>query len=189
MRESLTDTAHRHLGSHLREGNIVIDATAGNGHDALFAASCCGTTGHVYLFDIQQAAITNSRNKLFKAGYLQRASFLCASHDLIKTLLPSQLKGNISASIYNLGYLPGGDKSITTETASTLASLEQSLEWLRDGGVISLMIYVGHLQGAIEHEAILDWLESKRDDLQSEWINPGCSENSPRLYICTKSGN
>ena len=56
--------------------------------------------------------------------------------------------------VYNLGYLPGGDKSITTEVKSTLASVKRALTWIRDGGVISISCYIGHKQGSIETIAL-----------------------------------
>lgn len=38
------------------EGDIVVDATMGNGHDTQFLAELVGENGHVYAFDIQESA-------------------------------------------------------------------------------------------------------------------------------------
>ena len=38
------------------EGDIAVDATAGNGHDTLFLANLVGNDGYVYAFDVQQAS-------------------------------------------------------------------------------------------------------------------------------------
>ena len=40
----------------IRPGDLVIDATAGNGHDTLFLAECVGPAGKVLAFDVQAAA-------------------------------------------------------------------------------------------------------------------------------------
>ncbi len=44
------------------EGDIVIDATMGNGHDTQFLAELVGENGHVYAFDIQESAWPIRRN-------------------------------------------------------------------------------------------------------------------------------
>lgn len=48
---------------------------------------------------------------------------------------------------FNLGYLPGGDKGIITQSATTLLALEAAKELLLPGGVISIVAYVGHPGG------------------------------------------
>lgn len=45
---------------------------------------------------------------------------------------------------YNLGWLPGGDKSITTKLEDTLESIEAAKRLVRHGGMISVMLYTGH---------------------------------------------
>ena len=48
---------------------------------------------------------------------------------------------------FNLGYLPGGDKTIITESETTLKALEVAKSVVVPRGLISLMVYVGHLCG------------------------------------------
>ena len=48
---------------------------------------------------------------------------------------------------FNLGYLPGGDKTIITESGTTLKALEVAKDILLPGGLISLVVYVGHPGG------------------------------------------
>ena len=64
---------------------------------------------------------------------------------------------NIDGAIFNLGYLPGGDKNITTKTNSTLKCLEDALECLNVHGVVVVVIYVGHHEGAIEGKGIFEF--------------------------------
>lgn len=47
---------------------------------------------------------------------------------------------------YNLGWLPGGDKSITTELEDTLESIEAARRLVKSGGMISVMLYRGHAE-------------------------------------------
>ncbi|KAJ6917713.1 hypothetical protein NC652_019901 [Populus alba x Populus x berolinensis] len=48
---------------------------------------------------------------------------------------------------FNLGYLPGGDKTITTVSETTQLALEAAKKILIPGGLISLVVYVGHPGG------------------------------------------
>lgn len=48
---------------------------------------------------------------------------------------------------FNLGYLPGGDKTIITKPETTLPALEAAKGILMPGGLISLVVYVGHPGG------------------------------------------
>jgi hypothetical protein len=71
--------------------------------------------------------------------------------------VPASAKGRVGAIMFNLGYLPGGDKALTTEPETTLAALEHAVHYLRPGGVITVVQYVGHEGGAAEAEAVDAW--------------------------------
>jgi hypothetical protein len=77
--------------------------------------------------------------------------------------------------VYNLGYLPGGKKSITTQTDTTLESVKLSLELLADDGAISITCYPGHEEGAREEKELLafaETLSSKEWNVcQHKWLN------------------
>lgn len=47
---------------------------------------------------------------------------------------------------YNLGWLPGGDKSITTNLEDTIASIDSAKRLIKSGGMISVMLYAGHTE-------------------------------------------
>ncbi|MFC4321634.1 class I SAM-dependent methyltransferase [Litchfieldia salsa] len=139
-------------------GDIVIDATIGNGHDTLYLANLVGESGHVYGFDIQQSAIDQTVNRLSEAQALSRATLYKESHDKISTLLPASANHKVTAAIFNLGYLPGGDKEIVTKPDSTIAAVEQILEMMPPEGIIILVIYHGHEEGAYERDALLKYV-------------------------------
>jgi len=163
-RVSITDIVHRYLDSVIVPGDMVIDATVGNGHDALFLAGLIGGAGKLYGFDIQPDAITTTEARLEAAGMLSRADLSLRRHEQMATSIPKHLHGHISAVVYNLGYLPGSDKTLTTKPDATIASLKQACDLLRSGGTISLLAYTGHPGGMGECNAIKGWAA----DLNSE---------------------
>ncbi|HJH11033.1 MAG TPA: methyltransferase domain-containing protein [Metalysinibacillus jejuensis] len=155
----------------------VIDATAGNGHDTLFLAELV-PQGHVYAFDVQEEALKNTKERL---GNLQtRVTLIHDGHENVA----NYIKQPISAAIFNLGYLPGGDHSIITTPKTTLRAIDEILDLLEVGGVIVLVIYHGHEGGATERDAIVDYV-SEYDQkyihvLQYQFLN---QLNSPPFVI------
>jgi predicted methyltransferase len=186
MTRRLTELAHDVIAGHVHAGDIVIDATMGNGHDTLFLAQRVGKTGHVYAFDLQQQAIDQTRARLERHGAAEKVTLIRNSHAEMAGLLPPGITGHVAAVAFNLGYLPGGEKSVTTTAGSTLAALDASLTLLGPGGLISLLVYVGHPGGTDEDEAIREWLEKAGAMVQWTQHNPGCAGHVPRLYTLVR---
>ncbi len=149
--------AHQLLAEVLGEGDRAIDATVGNGHDTLFLAERVGESGRVYGFDIQAAAIDAAWARLDAAGLADRVSLQQAGHEAMSVVLDGSLQGQVRAVVFNLGYLPGGDKGRTTAAATTIAALQQALTFLAPGGLISILAYVGHPGGMAEAEQVKAW--------------------------------
>lgn len=146
---------HRLLRERLRPGDWAVDATAGNGHDTLFLAKITGPDGQVFAFDIQAGAITATARLLAESSIPPSAvNLITASHENLSAHLPAGARGQLAAVIFNLGYLPGGDKSVITHPASTLSGLRDALWLLRPGGLLLLVLYPGHPGGAAEAEAV-----------------------------------
>jgi len=156
-RISLTDTAHQQVREVLQPGDIAIDATTGNGHDCLFLAGLVGETGHVFGFDIQSAALQATLAKLQEVGVSQRTTLIQASHADLDLHIPMNLQGKIKVIMFNLGYLPGGDKTIITQTESTLQALTKAGQMLADQGLLTIMAYPGHPGGALETQQVEHW--------------------------------
>ena len=129
----------------LEPSDHVIDATCGNGKDTLRLANLV-PGGHVYSIDIQQAALD-------KAQLLAPNSNI-SYHLQCHTQLPA---GPVKLVVYNLGYLPGGNKNLTTMTATTLQSLSLASQLISMGGALSITCYPGHAEGAVEEQAIRQW--------------------------------
>ena len=104
---------------------IAVDATCGNGHDALWLAEVCD---RVYAFDIQPEAVKTTAELLGAHNRSGKVELFCESHADMKSRVPEKA----AVIVFNLGYLPGGDKEITTHTESTLCALQAALDLLRD---------------------------------------------------------
>ena len=52
--------------NHLREGDIAVDFTMGNGYDTEFLSRTVGESGRVYAFDIQAQAVESTAKRLGK---------------------------------------------------------------------------------------------------------------------------
>lgn len=144
---------HRCLQEVIQAGDVVIDATAGNGHDTVFLADKVGINGHVWAFDLQQQALMNTQTLLNTRQLAQQVSLIHDSHAQIA----AYVSAGVRAAIFNCGYLPGADKKLTTTADSTLTALQVVLAALVVGGRIGVVLYPGHEEGRIESEAILQW--------------------------------
>ncbi len=162
---SLVQQAHLAIEQVVTAGDITIDATVGNGHDTLFLATRVGPSGKVYGFDIQQQALDSAYRRLDDAGESAQVSLYHAGHEMMAMLLPPSVAGRVRAVMFNLGYLPGGDKQRTTGASTTLAAVQASLSLLAPGGVLSLLAYTGHPGGREEAELVKAWAASLPHDL------------------------
>ncbi|MDI3328719.1 MAG: class I SAM-dependent methyltransferase [Alicyclobacillaceae bacterium] len=149
--------SHQLIRQVTQPGDIVIDATVGNGHDTCFLAECVGPTGKVYGFDIQSLALTRTAERLLQQNLLERVHLIHAGHEAMRQFIPDEHHGAIRAVMFNLGYLPGSDKSVTTQADTTIAALEAALHLLTLGGLISVVIYSGHPAGKMEQSALYQW--------------------------------
>ena len=181
----LTERAHQIVAQVLQLGDVAIDATVGNGADTEFLAKRVGPSGRVLGIDIQYQAIDCAAHRLKTAG-LTNVDLHQADH---AELLPQQteLQGRVSAVMFNLGYLPHGDPTITTQSRTTVSALNATLPLLRPGGVLTILAYPGHPGGAEEHTAVAQWVAALLDDYSSEQFasRPG-EKAGPHLFVVQK---
>lgn len=155
---SVLNEAHRLIGERLTAGDCVIDATMGNGNDTLFLSRCVGPTGYVYGFDIQVQSLEHTRERLIREGVaLEQVILTVESHEYMERVIPELMKGQVAAIMFNLGYLPGGERSLITRADTTLRALDAALRLLRSGGTLTIVIYPGHPGGDEESIAIHSW--------------------------------
>lgn len=150
----MTEMAHCLMRQAVQDGDIAVDATCGNGNDTLFLAERVGDRGRVFAFDIQEQALENTRRLLREKGLLHRAVLIRDSHERIPERVPER---PVKGIMFNLGYLPGGVKEITTRAASTRIAVERGLDLLAPGGLMTICVYTGHPEGKEESRHLLEW--------------------------------
>ena len=79
--ESARAFPHGAISQVVKPGEQVIDATAGNGYDTLFLAKQVGELGRVFSFDVQQLALTRTREKLEEQALDGRCQLILDSHE------------------------------------------------------------------------------------------------------------
>lgn len=168
---------------------MAVDATAGNGYDSLFLARKVGPTGRVFIFDVQAAALEATNERLSHAGVPDSCyKLLNCGHETLACSLPADLRGKIKVIMFNLGYLPGSDKKVITETEKTMRGIKRALEWLALGGLATVVVYPGHSGGSDEADAVsayADGLSPREFEVQHiRPINP--TSCPPELWVFLK---
>ena len=146
--------AHSLVSERLAVGDVAIDATAGNGHDTAFLARLVGGSGRVYAFDVQQEALESTRTKLVDEELDSNVRLIQDDHAKMADHLDGGDFGGVGAVMFNLGYLPGGDKEVITTPSSSLDAVRAALDVIRPGGIVTVVAYVGHPGGQAEAEAL-----------------------------------
>lgn len=166
--------AHLLMEAVIREGDHVVDMTLGNGHDLRKLLSLCGPCGKVTGFDIAAQAIQNC-TKVVGEFPDHTVDLRHTSHEHCEDLAP------FTFAVYNLGYLPGSDKTITTRAESTLRSLTRLLPKLEPNGLICITAYRAHDQNK-ESDALRNWLADRKDLRVRSWQILPDDGHSPILY-------
>ena len=181
-----TGLVHSWLKDHVHSGDSVLDATCGNGHDTVLLAELCGAAGQVLALDVQSAAVEATRNRLEERALGDRVHLIQQSHADLEDILDNEPM--LSCAVFNLGYLPGSDKTVTTQVPSTLRAHQALMSRMAPGGVIFTTVYVGHEGGREEADALISWaqgLDRKRWSVaRHEWINQDA--NPPFILIIQK---
>ena len=140
--------------THLKEGDVAVDFTMGNGHDTEFLSKTVGESGHVFAFDIQEQALESTSENLKKSGCPNNYTLILDSHHNVKKYVDVPIK----AGMFNLGYLPGGNKKITTMRETTMPAIEAAISLLDKDGILLIAVYPGHEEGDAEGKMICEYL-------------------------------
>lgn len=188
---------HELLAEVVSTGDLVVDLTAGNGHDTLAFARLVGTGGQVVAFDIQENALAATRARLeplemtlregsTSAGQLARQAgvdLVHGSHAMFSQVVPAAPV----AVIANLGFLPGGEKEIITQPDSTLTAIRAACLALAVGGRLAIVVYPGHPGGDVEAEAVSEFFsELNQDEFQVLLIKVQNRPQAPFLFVAEK---
>jgi hypothetical protein len=205
-----TDYAHRYWAASLLElpcetEHLVVDATAGNGHDSLELARSLARAGggRLCVCDVQSVAIERSQERLKSSlkstdvaenwdlhcsnAMSWRATMMPQEDPSAAAAVPSERRAVVdiewhvcdhaaflealapstaSLIVFNLGYLPGGEKSIVTTGEGTVRALIAAQRAVRAGGAVSVTVYPGHDEGKREEGMVLEHAASLP---QGEW--------------------
>lgn len=172
------------LAKAIKNGDIVVDATIGNGHDTIFLADLVGDKGIVYGFDVQKEAFLATKERIENHGMSDRVILFHEGHENLYQTIPHVHHGKITGAIFNLGYLPGSDKTIVTRPATTIHAIEQLLKIMAPQGMIVLVIYHGHDEGKVERDHLIQFCENIDQTtahvLRYQYIN---QKNNPPFII------
>ena len=149
-------------------GDTCVDATAGNGFDALALARLAlappadgaPVGGRVLALDVQALAVDATRVRLAAAltpEQMARCELVHGCHSQLGALLPA---GSAKLVAFNLGFLPQKNqaqksKECVTRPDTTALALRAAADTLLPGGCLSVMVYSGHPEGP-EEAAVVD---------------------------------
>lgn len=149
-------------------------------------ANLVGDNGHVWGFDIQAEALERTRERLKTEGLEQRVTLHNCGHEL----LTEHINQPVAMVIFNLGWLPGGDRSIITSSATTIPALKAGLQLLRPNGLLLITCYPGHSGGDQETADVLSWTRQLPPQQHHVWrmgqIN--VSSNAPFCLLVQSCG-
>ena len=143
-----------------------------------------GACGCVHAFDVQAQAVENTRKRLKDAGVSERAHLHLSGHEH----MAEYVEAPVQAIMFNLGWLPGGNKEITTRWETTRIAVTTALKLLDIDGICIICVYPGHEEGDFERTQLTQLLSSLRPQdfnvLHHRFINAG--PGAPECYILQK---
>lgn len=142
MRKTLLHLNHTLIKSIVNKNSIVLDMTLGHGKDSLFIAPY---VSHVYGFDIQKKAIESAKETL------KHVLNVTIIHDSFYSY--ASYVTSCDLCMFNLGYLPKHDKSITTRSDETIQAIDSLIKNIPDAHIV-ILCYKGHDEGLLEYEAL-----------------------------------
>lgn len=148
--------------------DTVIDMTAGNGHDTYFLSH---HATHVIAIDIQEEAIKATQERCKEQHNI-------SYH--VQSNAKYQHRRKVDGIMYNLGYLPGSDKSIITTATSTLQSLQHALPYVTK--FITISCYRKHDGGDYEYQKVKRFVETNFTKIE---VLEYQTELSPVTFLIT----
>ena len=171
----------------VQKGDIVIDATMGNGYDTIYLGNLVGENGKVYAFDVQEEAIKSTKKKVERDNMTDRVELILDGHQN----LDKYVKEEVSCVVFNLGYLPRAKHVVITKPDTTLEAIKKSLKLLKPNGIISIAAYIGHEGGLEEKNYICEYLDNLNQNefnvLHMQFTNQ--INNPPQLILIEKKGD
>lgn len=171
----------------LRPGDAAVDATMGNGHDTEMLCEAVGQEGRVYAFDVQEQAVVSTEERLRRTNLIERARLFQLGHEHMAEKVPEKVR----VVMFNLGWLPGGDHSVTTRTETTLRAVRAALDLLLPLGMLVICVYPGHPEGEREGKELTDLLSglSNREFNVLRQSFPNAGPGAPECFAVQKNAS
>ena len=183
----ITEVNKIFLDKIVQKGDIVIDATMGNGYDTIYLGNLVGENGKVYAFDVQEEAIKSTKKKVERDNMTDRVELILDGHQN----LDKYVKEEVSCVVFNLGYLPRAKHVVITKPDTTLEAIKKSLKLLKPNGIRSIAAYRGHEGGLEEKNYICEYLDNLNQNefnvLHMQFTNQ--INNPPQLILIEKKGD
>ncbi len=183
----ITEVNKIFLDKIVQKGDVVIDATMGNGYDTIYLGNLVGENGKVYAFDVQEEAIKSTKKKVERDNMTERVELILDGHQN----LDKYVKEEVSCVVFNLGYLPRAKHVVITKPDTTLEAIKKSLKLLKPNGIISIAAYIGHEGGLEEKNYICEYLNNLNQNefnvLHMQFTNQ--INNPPQLILIEKKGD
>ena len=183
----ITEVNKIFLDKIVQKGDVVIDATMGNGYDTIYLGNLVGENGKVYAFDVQEEAIKSTKKKVERDNMTERVELILDGHQN----LDKYVKEEVSCVVFNLGYLPRAKHVVITKPDTTLEAIKKSLKLLKPNGIISIAAYIGHEGGLEEKNYICESLDNLNQNefnvLHMQFTNQ--INNPPQLILIEKKGD
>lgn len=180
MTQNTHDIIQKHIQHIKKDGLKAVDATVGNGFDLFFLARL-GEVKEIVGFDIQECALESSRERI--KNCMKPVKLIASSHHLM-----DQYVKEADIIMFNLGYLPNGDKQLVTFSKTTIEAIQKAIQLLSSEGIITVMTYPGHEEGYREYKDIDAYLSQLYEEGISVFnlslINT--VKMCPKLYVIIK---
>ncbi|WP_290138901.1 class I SAM-dependent methyltransferase [uncultured Dubosiella sp.] len=141
--KSMVEIAHGFREPCLHRQAVCVDATFGNGKDTAFFVECGARL--VYAFDIQKELIEKRRGDFDE----RVVELIVDSHAHLDWYVDKP----VDAIVFNFGFCPHGDETITTMPKESVEAVEKAIGRLRKKGRMALVLYP-HLFGEQESDAL-----------------------------------
>lgn len=180
-----TQMAQKFIEDVVKEEDVVVDATLGNGKDTVFLSNLV-KKGRVYSFDILKGAIECFKKYIIEKD-IKNIEPILSGHERMEDYVNKRP----SAIMFNLGYLPGGDENIMTLPNTTIIAVEKGLKLLKPGGIMTIVSYSGHIGGIEEQEGVLNLIRGLNPRVFSvmEIRYTNGKKNSPMLMVIEKNSS
>lgn len=184
----IVEFSHLLISEYIKNSNLdfirALDATCGNGFDTLFIANELKVKGSVDAYDIQLPAINHTKELLAKNN-ISNVTLIHNSHEFID---PTKY----DLAVFNLGYLPTYDKTITTKKETTISALSLLVNEINNNPnlLIIVSIYPGHEEGKEESIAIDEYVYNlpSKEYLVTKFLNYN-RQSSPYIITISKNKN